>query len=123
MKGNLLIVDDEELLLENLVYILRRKADAIFTATNGMEALAIIESQNIHCIVCDYYMPTMNGLELVQTLREKDIHTPFIFYSGNAEFNVKVSHHELNIAGFLSKPMLEGLEDKVDECLRVDRRK
>lgn len=119
MKGNLLIVDDEELILDNLSHLLEDYADDIFLTPNGHEALKIIDDNKVHCIICDLNMPYMNGLELIKAVRQKDIQIPFIFYTAfaNQEMMAKVSRY--GTFEFLQKPLFEGLEDTVIRALRL----
>jgi len=83
MKGNLLIVDDEPLLSDSLQYILRHICEKIFVAKNGEEAMIILSENKIHCVLSDYQMPVMCGLELFKTVRKTNETLPFIFYTGN----------------------------------------
>ncbi|QDF29958.1 diguanylate cyclase [Halarcobacter anaerophilus] len=68
----LLIVDDSKSFLDNTKDLIERYKIEVFTATNGLEALEILEkNKDIKIILTDYYMPFMNGLELVRTVRKK----------------------------------------------------
>lgn len=107
MKGNLLIVDDEPMLSEGLQYMLGKNCDRVFLAKNGEEALAILATEKIHCVLSDLYMPIMDGTELFKKIRTTDSELPFIFYTGHM---VETIHKEL--AGFknyqvVPKPFLE----------------
>ncbi len=83
MKGNLLIVDDEPLLLDSLQFLLRNVCEHIFVAANGEEAIKIINEQKIDCVLTDYHMPKMSGLELFKIVRQTNSNLPFIFYTGH----------------------------------------
>lgn len=68
----LLIVDDSKSFLDSTKDLIERYRITVFTATNGVEALNILENnRDIKIILTDYYMPYMNGLELVRTVRKK----------------------------------------------------
>lgn len=115
---NLLIVDDEALLVENMKFLLAPHATKIFTAQNGKEGLAILEQEEIHCVICDITMPVMNGVELIKEARSRKIETPFIFYSayGTHEMMMEVSKH--GAFDFLKKPDFRDLESIVSRGLR-----
>ncbi|MFY9075603.1 REC domain-containing diguanylate cyclase [Malaciobacter mytili] len=67
-----LIVDDSISFLETTKSLIQRYRLEVFTATNGKEALEILENNlDIKIILTDYYMPIMDGLELVRTIRKK----------------------------------------------------
>jgi YesN/AraC family two-component response regulator len=114
---NLLIVDDENLLVENLSFILRPYASKIYTAGNGKEGLQVLESEEIHCVICDITMPVMNGVEFIKEARNKGYEVPFIFYSayGNNELMLEVSKY--GAFDFLSKPDFKDLETIVNRGL------
>jgi DNA-binding NtrC family response regulator len=118
MKGNLLIVDDEPLLLKKLKLNLEDYADIIFTAQNGRDALHILETKEVHCIVCDINMPLMNGVEVLKEIREKKSDTPFIFYTGHGNKELMLEAAKYGAFDFLDKPNLDGLEEVVERGLK-----
>ena len=83
MKGNLILIDDEVMLLEKTAMLLEDIADKVFTADSGAKGLEIIKNNKIHCILCDINMPNMNGVEVLKKIRELKQETPFIFYTGH----------------------------------------
>jgi two-component system nitrogen regulation response regulator NtrX len=119
MKGNLLIVDDEVMLLKTLKLNLLEYADDIFTAENGREALEKIEKELIHCIICDINMPKMNGVDVIKALRDKGINTPFIFYTGHGNHELMLEAAKHGAFDFLNKPNLDGLEEVVQRGLKA----
>ena len=82
---NLLFVDDEPDLLE-VSKILINRIDPninIATATSAEKALEMLEEQHYDVIVSDYQMPEMNGLDLLNSVRnEKMSNIPFIMFTG-----------------------------------------
>lgn len=54
----------------------------ILSADCANEALVAIESQNYDCIISDFQMPGLNGIELLSIIRHKEIGIPFIFLTG-----------------------------------------
>lgn len=117
-KGNLLIVDDEPLTLKNLKLHLENHADTIFTASNGLEALQILETQSVHCVICDINMPKMNGVDVIRNLRAKNNPIPFIFYSGHGNHELMLEAAKHGAFDFLNKPDLEGLEEVIYRGLK-----
>lgn len=118
IKGNLLIVDDEPLLVQSLHYTLKKSADSIMTASNGEEALAVILSHEIHCILCDINMPVMNGVELIKRIRADKIETPFIFYTGHGSHELMLEAVKYGAFEFLNKPQMEGLVEVIERGLK-----
>jgi DNA-binding NtrC family response regulator len=113
MKGNLLIVDDETELVSTLKMILSKHADHVYSAYNGRDGLQIIESQEIHCILCDISMPGMSGVEVLHELRGKNFNTPFIFYTGNGNEDLMKQAAAYGAFDFLDKPALDRLVEVV----------
>lgn len=117
MKGNLLIVDDEPILVKNMRNLLEDYADEIFTAGQGQEALEILRSQTIHCVVCDINMPVLNGVELIRKIREDKNEVPFIFYTGHGNRDLMLEAAKYGAFDFLNKPSLDNLEEIVERAL------
>lgn len=118
MKGNLLLVDDEEHLLELLQITLQDLADQIFVATNGAEALRIISDHQIHCVVCDINMPGMNGIQVISQIRSLNNLVPFVFYTGHGNHELMKEAAKFGAFDFLNKPQLKGLDEVVVRGLR-----
>jgi DNA-binding NtrC family response regulator len=112
-KGNLLIVDDEELIVDNLKITLTEHADNIFIAYNGIEALEVLKDQEVHCIICDINMPNMNGVEFIKEVRAKKLDIPFIFYTGHGNLDLMQEAARYGAFDFLDKPNLDGLIDVI----------
>lgn len=118
IKGNLLIVDDEPLLVQSLQYSLKKSADKIMVASNGAEALNIIITNEIHCVLCDINMPIMNGVEFIRKLRADKYDVPFIFYTGHGSHELMLEAVKYGAFEFLNKPLMEGLVEVVERGLK-----
>ena len=64
-RHNLLIVDDEKDILRTLTLTFEEDYE-VFTARSGIEALGVLERQDIALIIADQRMPEMTGVELLQ---------------------------------------------------------
>lgn len=116
-EKNLLIIDDEELLLSNLARILKKYATKVFTATNGRDGLHILQTEKIHCVVCDISMPGMTGLEVIKTIRQTNNEVPFIFYTAFGNHELMREAAKYGAFDFLTKPIFEDLESVVSRGL------
>lgn len=72
MSVSILIVDDEEIITE----ILGDEMEALdgvtaFIASNGKEAIEVLNKENIQIVLTDYKMPIMNGAELIREIYSK----------------------------------------------------
>ncbi|TAK17327.1 MAG: response regulator [Acidobacteria bacterium] len=99
-----LLVEDEPAVRGLFAMSLRKDGYFVVEASNGAEALAVIEQTGrVDLVVTDVVMPVMKGTELAQRLREKFPALRFIFVSGY------VVHDELGPnAELLQKPFLKG---------------
>lgn len=84
---NILLVDDETNILYALESLLSEEYN-IFTATNGEDALPIMEQNNIALIIADHRMPGMTGCELLEQVRQKYPSTIRIILSANIDQNM-----------------------------------
>jgi len=72
----ILVVEDGEGARESLAYDLRRRGNEILTAQNGLEALSKyddckLDEAPVDLVITDINMPVMNGITLIQRLREE----------------------------------------------------
>ncbi len=117
-KSKILFVDDEEQILKSYKRILRKSPWEIFTASNGKNALKILEEENIDLLVTDIKMPTMHGIELINRVREKDREIPVIVCSAykGLKGDQELKFHK--IAAFIDKPIdVDVLINKINELL------
>ena len=82
---HILLVDDEPLILEMVSSRLRAEGHRVTTATNGEEALALVEKSAYHVLVCDVVMPKMDGMTLCRRLREQQNPIPFLFLTAKGQ--------------------------------------
>jgi DNA-binding NtrC family response regulator len=121
-KGNLLIIDDEPLLLEKTSILLEDIADNVFTAVDGGKGLEILSKEEIHCVVCDINMPEMNGIQVIEKIREDGVDVPFIFYTGHGSRELMKAAVKFGAFDFIDKPNLDGLEEACARGLKIGLR-
>ena len=70
----LLLVEDDEAILEGLVFCLKKEGFLVKGLTNAYQALELIKNENFDLLVLDINLPDMNGLKLYRQIKEnKDI--------------------------------------------------
>ena len=123
---SVLLVDDEAAVRRFASRVLRREGFEVIEATDGVEALELVQEQGFSfaVVVSDIVMPRLNGVELLQALAESHPGLPVILISGYATAELVA----LGIAapcGILPKPFAaEKLLAEVQRCMRrpkVDR--
>ena len=88
----------------------------VFTANDGKEALDFLGSCDdlVNIIICDWKMPRMTGIELLQQVRTVDLDVPFLMLTGLANVDSVVAARESGVSGYLRKPFsAEQLEQKI----------
>ncbi|MFZ3069601.1 MAG: response regulator transcription factor [Anaerolineaceae bacterium] len=77
-KAQILLVDDEPDLLAELAPLLERTGYAVTTASDGPQALSIVQHLHPDLIILDVVMPRMDGREVLRQLRQENNWTPVI---------------------------------------------
>jgi ATP-dependent Lon protease len=117
-----LVVDDEEIARTNLEYILRKEGYEVSTAANGMEALEKARVREYDLILTDLKMEKMDGLQLLESVKEIAPHTDIVMITGFATVNSAVTALKKGAAHYLPKPInLDELRAVVREILARKR--
>jgi len=103
----LLYVEDEELIRENAVEYLNRYFDKVYEASNGLEALEVIEQVNPHIVITDIKMPKLNGIDLAKRIRQNDKKTQIIIATAHTDTEYLITAVELQLVKYMIKPILE----------------
>src|SRR5438874_12914353 len=70
--ASILIVDDEESIRESLIALLEMEGYSVETSADGEEGLARIAERPFDLVLLDFALPGMNGVEVLQEIRERD---------------------------------------------------
>ncbi len=101
----LLYIEDDNDILEEVAFFLKKRVKELYTAGNGQEGLELFDKYAPDLIITDIQMPVMNGLEMCSHIREKDKNVAIIVTSAYND-NSFLSHSiELAIGGYLIKPI------------------
>ncbi len=106
MSIETLLVDDEKALLEQAEIFLDKIGDEIniHPTTSARKALGLMDEENFDIIVSDHQMPEMNGLELLDFVRNKrDSDIPFIIFTGKGREDVAMEALNLGADRYLHK--------------------
>jgi two-component system LytT family response regulator/two-component system response regulator LytT len=101
-----LLVDDEQLAREELAFLLKEfpEVEVLATARNGLEAIKLIEDLEPDVVFMDVQMPGLDGLGVIQKLREKNVPMPH-FILATAYDQYALEAFRLDALDYLLKPI------------------
>jgi len=101
----LLHVDDEADLVELAATFLEREREDfdVSTATNAAKGLDHLAVESVDCIVSDYDMPGMDGLEFLEAVREDHPNLPFILFTGRGSEEIASEAISAGVTEYLNE--------------------
>lgn len=118
----ILAVDDEPNMRRLLEISLRQAGYRALVAEDGKQALHLINTQNVDCVVSDLHMPGMNGLALLGQIRQVSERLPFIMVTAQGEVQTAVEAMKLGASDYIQRPFeLETLELAISKALTNNR--
>lgn len=118
MKPNILILDDDKNTLEGLKLALSDDLYTIFATESPIEALQILDEENIDLILSDLRMPEINGLELTKKIKTKHPETLIILLTAYGSIETAVEAMQAGAFDFLTKPVnLDAVEFSIKRAL------
>ncbi len=103
-RARVLIVDDEEMVREVTMDLLRRFGYEIVGAENGTRALELARAQEFDCVVLDLTMPGMSGEDTLRHLRALHPALRVVLMSGYSEHETTARFRGMTLDGFIQKP-------------------
>lgn len=100
---NVLVVDDEKEIRDAIEIYLRGENLKVIKAEDGLEALSILESNQIHLIILDIMMPKLDGLKTCMRIRETN-NIPIIMLSAKGEDSDKILGLNVGADDYIPKP-------------------
>jgi DNA-binding response OmpR family regulator len=100
---NILVVDDEKEIVELIELYFRSSNYKIFKAYDGIEAINIIDKNDINLAIVDIMMPNLNGYSLIQNIRSK-LNIPIIVISAKVEGYDKILALDMGADDYVTKP-------------------
>jgi len=101
----ILVVDDEEIALRNLDYILKREGYDVDTATNGREALEKVIHKDFDLVITDLKMDQMDGMQLLEKIKEVKPQVEVAVVTGYATVDSAVEALKKGAVHYISKPI------------------
>lgn len=100
---NILVCDDDREIVEAIEIYLTKEGYNVIKAYDGMEAIEILEKQEIHLLLIDIMMPRLDGLRATLKIRENS-GIPIIILSAKSEDNDKIIGLDVGADDYITKP-------------------
>tara|TARA_B100001057_G_scaffold62358_2_gene55832 strand:- start:3320 stop:4492 length:1173 start_codon:yes stop_codon:yes gene_type:complete len=102
----ILLIEDEEPIRRVLIRILEEenKDYEITQCEDGKSGLTTLKKEDFDLVLCDIKMPKMDGVEVLQKVRENGINVPFIMLTGHGNVSTAVEAMKSGAYDFISKP-------------------
>lgn len=120
--NHLLIVDDEIDLAQGLASYIEDDNLKVTVCHNAIDGLEKLKLHNFECIVSDFSMPRMNGLEFLKSVREMKLEVPFIIYTGHGSDEFAFEASKFGCFEFVEKPLMTGLLDAIKRAIHQSNR-
>lgn len=102
-RHDIALIDDDAELLDALSFQLDAAGYHVHAFGSAAAFLLAVGSLPLDCIVCDYHMPGLNGLEVLQALASQPVQTPFIMLTAQGSVPLAVSAMRAGSVNFLEK--------------------
>lgn len=114
-----LIVDDSSVMRKIVERTLRQVGldiEAVYEASSGAEAVEVLQTRQVHLILCDINMPSMDGLELLNQLRSRNLakDVPVVMIATESSSEHVNRAIRAGARGYIRKPFTV---DQMKECV------
>ena len=103
-KGRILCTEDDVDTRELIDIVLTRSGYEVVCSASSAQAIELAKTQNFDLYLVDNWMPGFSGTELTEKLRQFDLTTPVLFYSGAAYDTDREAARLSGAQGYLVKP-------------------
>jgi CheY-like chemotaxis protein len=113
-QRRILVVDDEPEVCNAVKMLLNFDGHIVETASNGKDALAMLDHDKFDLVITDFEMPKMKGDELAATIKARDPKQPIVMITAYAEMLTSSGHPLKGVDFLVSKPfLLENLRQAI----------
>ena len=119
-KFRILTIDDEAYIRQSIVNYLEDFDFIVFEAENGKKGLEVFEREKLDLVFMDLQMPEMDGLQVLETIREKAPDLPLVVASGTGNISSVVKALQLGARDYILKPIedMSVLYHAIQKCLK-----
>ncbi len=111
MSYDILLVDDEEGLRKVLGMSLEDRGYSVHGAGDGQQALALFERVRPAIVLTDIKMPGMDGIDLLQAIKQRDPDVEIIMITGHGDIDLAIKSLKFDATDFITKPIDDDILD------------
>ncbi len=120
MANRILVVEDNESLRVGMVAFLEDSGYQVLCASNGAEAIQLLESEPVHVVVSDIKLGDISGVDVLRKAKEINSETEVILMTAYATLDSALQALRLGAFDYIQKPFdLEDLKHRVDTAARL----
>lgn len=112
----ILVVDDEEMNLKIVEFILSAQKHKVLKAKSGIEAVDILATKKVDLILLDIEMPVLDGFHTFELIKQNELNkdVPVIFLTASSARSVVMKAIQMGAVDYMKKPFLpEDLQEHV----------
>ena len=117
---SILITDNDQQFRDTILEVLRPTGYRTLEAIDGMEAMQIVQEQEVHVVLLDMHMPRQNGLETLKRLKSFRAMLPCILLSAEMDDRLEREARQAKAFEVLRKPVTRiDLTDAIEQALHA----
>lgn len=102
----ILVVDDEDMIVNLCLRVLKKEGYEVTGASDGKEALRLVSSNTFHMIITDMLMPGMDGLETFLAIKEREPGIIGVMITAHGTVDTAIEAMGLGLSSFIRKPFV-----------------
>jgi DNA-binding response OmpR family regulator len=104
MKKRILIIEDNPMVVKSLEFKLSRDGYEIIVATDGRQAMEIIESEEFDLVITDLMLPFITGTQLIEHIKQVTPNVPVLVLSTATQEDIIMDAFNMGVDDFITKP-------------------
>lgn len=103
-----LVVEDDDSLRDVLSTVIEREGFSVVAVHSAEEGLRVLSAQPFACVLADFKLPQMHGIDFARKLRESSARVPFVIMTAYGSIDIAVEAMKCGASDFITKPFEPG---------------